>query len=107
MSREGIVEQIKSLLARTMPAGTSAFLFGSQARGDFSGNSDWDLLILFDGEQPITPKYRGELALPFYILGAELGIEINPIFYTLTEWKKRNFTPFYKNVNNDSIKIWG
>lgn len=90
-----------------MPGGASAYIFGSQARGDFSAKSDWDLLILFDGEVPLKMEDRGSISMSLYMLGAELGVEINPLLYTNGEWKKRSFTPFYKNVNNDRVKIWG
>ncbi len=42
MDRNRILKSIKDLLAHTMPQGASVFLFGSQARGDYSSDSDWD-----------------------------------------------------------------
>jgi predicted nucleotidyltransferase len=45
MGREQIIERIsKSIHASDHTA--EAYLFGSRARGDYSSNSDWDILIL-------------------------------------------------------------
>lgn len=107
MDRDRILKDIKTLLARIMPKGATVFLFGSQARGDYSFDSDWDLLILLKKEGMLGVSDRGSLSLPLYMLGAELGVEINPVMYTDGEWQKRSFTPFYKNVVSEGIKIWG
>lgn len=90
-----------------MPAGASAYVFGSQARGDNTNDSDWDLLILLRGDGILNIEDRGALSMSLYLLGAEMGVEINPVLYTHTEWQQRRFTAFYKNVINDRIKIWG
>ncbi len=107
MDRNRILESIKALLAHTMPQGASVFLFGSQARGDYSRGSDWDLLILLRKDGRLDLTERGSLSMPLYMLGGELGVEINPVMFTDQEWKQRSFTPFYKNVISDGIKIWG
>ncbi len=107
MKREDIIRNIKDLLEKIMPKDASVFIFGSQARGTYSHQSDWDLLILLNREGRLDINDRGNLSMPFYMLGAELGIEINPVLYTDSEWQERNFTPFYKNVTNEKIKIWG
>ena len=35
----------------------------------------------------------------------KIGAMINPLLYTYSDWQKRNFTPFYKNVEQESIEI--
>lgn len=107
MPRTTILKNIINLLSKILPSGASAYIFGSQARGDYSERSDWDILILISGDMPLTLADRGNLSMPFYMLAAELGIEINPVLYSYGEWEKRKFTPFYKNVINDQVKIWG
>lgn len=107
MNRNKIIEHIRNTSAKFLPKGASVFLFGSQARGDYSENSDWDLLILLNKKGSLGILDRGQYTFPIYELGAEMGIEINPVIYTEAEWAKRSFTPFYKNVINDRIRIWG
>lgn len=107
MTRAEIINSIKTTVSRTLPVGASVILFGSQARGDNSADSDWDLLILLKGEESVSMTERGRLIFPIYELAAELDIDINPIVFSTGEWDNRNFTPFYKNVLTDGIKIWG
>lgn len=35
-----------------------------------------------------------------------MGIAINPLLYTYSDWNKRHFTPFYQNVLKDGIELW-
>lgn len=107
MKQEQIIELIQRLSTRILPRDASVFLFGSQARGESTPISDWDILILLNRSGSVSLSDRGKYAMPLYQLGAELGIDINPVIYTSADWHKRNYTPFYKNVAHDSIKIWG
>jgi predicted nucleotidyltransferase len=60
-------------------------LFGSRARGDERDESDLDLLIVMDSDQP-----RHKRSLPFYQALAGLGIAKDIVVYTpseVEEWK--------------------
>ena len=107
MQKRQIIKMIQQLSARILPKDASVFLFGSQARGDNSDGSDWDLLILLNHGGSVSLSDRGDYVMPIYQLGAELGVDINPVIYTNADWQQRSFTPFYKNVSQDRIKIWG
>lgn len=107
MSNKEILTILKERMPRFMPENTKVMLFGSRARGDYSENSDWDLLILLDRAGTVTVAELGELSYPFYDLGAELDIDINPVIYTREDWAKRRNTPFYDGVTADSISLWG
>lgn len=107
MKQERVITNIREYAARVLPSGANIILFGSQARGDSNDRSDWDLLILLDHKGSVDIAERGEYIMPIYMLGAELGIDINPVIYTQSDWHKRSFTPFYKNVIRDGICIWG
>jgi len=47
------IGKIKELAASVFEgtAGSKLILFGSRARGDFSEDSDWDLLVLLKGKE--------------------------------------------------------
>lgn len=102
-----IIEKIKKHLDRVMPHDAQVILFGSRARGDYSEKSDWDLLVLLNRDGSLSVKDLGRLCRPLYELGAELDIDVNPVIYTIGDWQKRDFTPFYKNATSEGIKIWG
>ncbi|MBO4984996.1 MAG: nucleotidyltransferase domain-containing protein [Bacteroides sp.] len=94
--------RIRQLLKQLLPIGGRALLFGSQARGDARPDSDWDILIVLDKEKLMTADYDN-VSYPLTTLGWELGERINPIMYTRKEWAASSITPFYKNVEQDSI----
>ena len=91
MKRDKIIERIKNLAMSTLPAGSSLFLYGSQARGDARIGSDWDLLILLDKPKLEAGDYG--VAYPFRELGWEIGEEINPSVYTRQQWASWSFLP--------------
>ena len=99
-----IVSQIQSLKKQVVPDDSRLLLFGSRARGDYRSDSDWDLLILLNKER-ISANDYDNITYPFAELGWEVGEMIHPIIYTQSEWEKKSFSPFYKNVMKDSIAL--
>lgn len=95
---------IKRLGAEILPEGARLMLFGSQARDEATPYSDWDLLILIDGEK-VSNEDFDSWAFPFISLGWSLGVEINPVVYTYSEWRKRSITPFHKNVMKERVEL--
>lgn len=93
------------MLPEVMPQGGKVLLFGSQARGEARHDSDWDLLILLPKDRIKNDDFDN-VAYPLIEFGWSVGAEINPLLYTYSDWEKRNFTPFYKNVKKDSIELW-
>ena len=100
-----ILNSIKNMLPEVMPQGGTVLLFGSQARGEARHDSDWDLLILLPKDRIKNDDFDN-VAYPLIEFGWSVGAEINPLLYTYSDWEKRNFTPFYKNVEKDSIELW-
>jgi len=103
MTREEILQSIKVVLHSVVPDG-KVILFGSRARGDAREDSDWDLLILLDKPQ-IEPSDFDRISYPLYELGWQEGEQFSPKLYTVKEWLKRSFTPFYKNIEKEGIVL--
>ena len=99
-----VVSKIQSLGRQVVPKDSRLVLFGSRARGDFHDNSDWDLLILLNKDKISASDYDN-ITYPFAELGWQIGEMINPIIYTKSDWEKRSFTPFYKNVMKEGITL--
>lgn len=79
-------------------------MFGSQARGDAHDESDWDLLILLDDDQPKGDSF-GTYGYPFVELGWEYGTYFSPKIYTYSEWANRKGTPFYDNIKKEGVTL--
>jgi predicted nucleotidyltransferase len=95
---------IRQLASKVIPAGSSAWLYGSRARGSAHSHSDWDILLILD-KDTLTQSDYDSISYPFVLLGCELGEEINPIMYTEKEWQLYKSTPFYENVKRDAINL--
>ena len=102
--QEHTLNAIRECLAKNMPSGGKARLFGSQARGTARDNSDWDILIILDKEE-LLPSDYDNVTYPLTELGWELGKEINPVMYSAREWLKYKNTSFCKNVEKEGIRL--
>lgn len=102
--KERVMYSIRETADKVVPSGAKVVLFGSQARGDAREDSDWDILILIDKDRVNNTDFD-EIAYPLVELGWKMGVMINPILYTYKDWQKRDFTPFYKNVEQEGIVL--
>ena len=101
-----ILDQIRNKAAELLPAGSRLALFGSRAQGSFREDSDWDLNILIPGEENLSLSIISRYAYPLECLGWELNQDFSVMVYSYKGWEKRNFLPFYKNVENDKIILF-
>ena len=100
-----ILNQIKQAIFSVEPD-ADIYLFGSRARGDYQDDSDWDLLILLDGNIDIQRKTR--IIEAFLEIELKRGITLFPMVINKEEWKSNRIlhaTPFYKNVYSEYLSI--
>ena len=97
MNTSQVIENIRQVAARVLPKGSTLYLYGSRARGDYHEESDWDLLLLLD-----KPKLEHEdfdkYSYPFVLMGWDLGADIRPHAYTKEEWFNGPHALFYYQV---------
>jgi len=102
-SKGAILRAINSNVRSLMPY-ASVILYGSQARGDSGPDSDWDILVILNKSR-IEPDDYNKVMYPLYELGWENGHHFSVKLYSTTEWMKRSFTLFYKNVEREGILL--
>ncbi|MEQ9426907.1 MAG: nucleotidyltransferase domain-containing protein [Cyclobacteriaceae bacterium] len=87
---------IKSKVLEIDPE-AEVILFGSRARGDFRSDSDWDLLVLTNGENDFQTKNRIREGL--YNIELESGESFSVLTYSKSVWEqKQKVTPLYEEV---------
>jgi len=104
MNRTSVVQQIQQAIRQADPT-AQAILYGSQARGEARPDSDFDLLILLEGDH-MTLEREEAVTLPLYELELQTGMMINSLVMLKKQWENRPFkTPFYINVMNEGIRL--
>ncbi len=95
-----ILALIKMSVSSTDP-GATLILYGSYARGDFSDNSDIDLLILIDKEK-VTRSDEKRIKYPLYDIEFNTGTIISPLVFSKKDWENgHKITPFYENIKRE------
>lgn len=85
----------------------SVILYGSYARGDYTSDSDIDIMILLNLSDLEIKDYRHQLSDLTYDFNMENNLDIKPIaksFEHFTKWL--GVYPFYTNVNKEGVKLF-
>src|SRR5690606_16772672 len=82
----GLADPLRQALAPLAGAIEAAFVYGSVARGQDTGGSDIDLMLVSD-----TLRY-GDVMAVLQPLDEQLGRTVNPTLYTRADWRKRTGT---------------
>lgn len=102
-----LIEALKAKAKEILPEGSRLALYGSRARGDARQDSDWDLHVLIPGDEKLPISVYDDYAWPFYEVGLfQFDEEVNARVYSFSGWLKRQFLPFYKNVERDAVVLY-
>jgi len=103
-NKDYILKKIISLIKEKYP-NSNVYLYGSRARGNFTSESDWDILVLLPDDQ-ITNEIEESIIESLYDLELETGEVISPLIYSQKEWdNKHSVTPFYNNVMREGMLL--
>lgn len=109
MDKEKFKIVLNALIKRAeniLPPGSRLTLYGSQARGEATADSDWDLHLLIPGPERLSIDEMMKYVIPFGDTGMEFGEVVNTAVYSFKGWMKRSFLPYFYNVNKDGIIIF-
>lgn len=83
-------------------------LYGSNARGDFSTDSDVDIMILLDISDLELKEYSQQLSYMTYDFNLDNELDIKPIAKSEQHFKKwiENY-PFYANIHREGVVLYG
>ena len=105
MEQQQVIDSIRQVAARVLPKGSTLYLYGSRARGDYRNDSDWDLLILLDKPKSESTDWD-DFVYPFIDMGWDIGEDISPRFRTKNQWLNGPHTMFYYNVEEDKKLLY-
>ena len=99
-----ILKLIINVVKDTAP-NSEVYLYGSHARSDSNDQSDWDILILLDGQR-VSFKTEVTFMDKFYELELETGEVFSPLIYSKSIWNTsyRN-SYFYDNIKAEGVKL--
>jgi predicted nucleotidyltransferase len=84
---------------------TKIILFGSYARGDFDNESDLDLLVLIEDEEPV--RYSDEIVDFEVDLTIKYGILPSIILRNTGYFNdNKGIIPFFRNVEKEGVEIY-
>lgn len=102
--RDVILSKVKELVLSIEPS-AEVFLFGSRARNDFTEFSDWDFLVLVDGEVDSARVDRIRHLL--YEIEWDTGEVISSIVKSRRLWNNPDYrvVPLHKSVEREGILL--
>lgn len=102
-SLERATERLKSELKDNL---VSVIAFGSRVRGDFHGESDFDLLIIVKERNPHVVE---KVIKVLHEEEEETGIPFSPIIKHLESFEKEKAfnTTFYRNIKREGMVFYG
>lgn len=108
---EIISEDEKALLLRCSEAikridpSAEVILYGSRARGEAIPESDYDLLILIDGEVPLEKEDL--ICRQLYPIELETGKVLSAMVYSRQQWDTPLYRimPYHRNIEKDGVVV--
>ena len=103
-TEESLLQNVGKVI-RTVEPEARIFLYGSRARGDALPDSDWDLLVLVDGQS--TPARTTTIRHLLYALERQTDSVLSAVVRGKDEWDELRFKvlPFHSNVERDRVEL--
>jgi predicted nucleotidyltransferase len=102
--REEILRKVKEAVLQ-LETSADVILYGSRARDDYREYSDWDFLILLDGQ--IDTKRIDRIRYALYEIELNTDQIISSIVRSREEWDSPRYSvvPLHRNIEREGISI--
>ena len=100
-----VIDQVLDLLKDDV---YKIYLYGSYARGDFTVESDVDIMIVLNCDKETVKSYRKQISVLASRISLKNDIEVSLLLRDRESFEKgKEILPFYRNVVNEGITIYG
>lgn len=97
-----LAQEVRKRLTNGLGQPVEIIMFGSQARGDATKESDIDLLVILPAVDAKTTRLASDIA---WEVGFDAGKVISMIPDTKEQMKRFAFLPFYQSIKREGIKV--
>ena len=101
---QDFAKNVRKILGNSLD---SVIVYGSYARGDFTKESDIDVLILLNCDKEQVMKYRKQISRLSSRIGLKNDVEVSLLLRNRETFEKQGDTlPFYKNVKKEGVALY-
>lgn len=97
-----LAKEVRKRLTNALGQPVEVIMFGSQARGDATKESDIDLLVILPSIDNDMLNLTSDIA---WEVGFDAGRVISAIPDTKEKMKQYKFLPFYRNIRNEGVFV--
>jgi predicted nucleotidyltransferase len=102
---DSVVAKVVDILADKI---YKIILYGSYARGDFTTESDVDIIILLNCDKEEVKSFRTEISMLSSRIGLENDIEVSLMLRDRASYEEGlAVLPFYRNIENEGKVLYG